>query len=174
MGCVSSLTALPTRFPRSGTCADGPDDGQPGRAVAVAWWLYLYPKPVPVDRRRECDSGTEAGDGRIEAEQFQPRAERAQWAALDLYPPHSRRGPVQIELQRALCLVRSGDPSQGTRYATTTLEGLPTEHRTRFVMGLGEQVLAAVASDQRRKPAAQELHELLRDDVLRAQRAIES
>lgn len=84
-----------------------------------------------------------------------------------------RRGPLQIELQRALCQVRSGDSSAGTDYATTTLDELPTEHRTRFVMGLGEQVLAAVPPGQRRIPTARELHELLRDDAFGAQRAIE-
>ncbi|MEU4341708.1 hypothetical protein AB0H00_10610 [Nocardia sp. NPDC023852] len=127
------------------------------------WHCWAYPE----ERVRFAESFvySHLGDSR--------RAEQAQLAALDLYPPHSRRGPVQIELQRALCLVRSGDPSQGTRYATMTLDGLPTEHRTRFVMGLGEQVLAAVRSDQRRTPAVRELHELLRDDALCAQRAIE-
>lgn len=102
------------------------------------------------------------------------RAEEAQSAALGLYPPNSRRGPVQIELQRALCLVSTGDPSQGAGYATTILQGLPTEHRTRFVVGLGEQVLAAVPSDQRRTHSARELDELLRDHALREQRAVES
>lgn len=102
------------------------------------------------------------------------RAEEAQSAALALYPPHSRRGPIQIELQRALCLVSAGDPTEGAGYATTTLEGLPIEHRTRFVMGLGEQVLAAVPKDQRRTRSARELHELLRDDAVRRVEVLES
>ncbi len=102
------------------------------------------------------------------------RAEEAQSAALDLYPPNSRRGPVQIELQRALCLVTAGDPTEGTAYATATLERLPTEHRTRFVMGLGEQVLAAVPKKQRRARNALGLHQLLRDDPFHQGKVIES
>ncbi|WP_454195990.1 hypothetical protein [Nocardia sp. Marseille-Q1738] len=128
------------------------------------WHCWAYPE----ERVRFAESFvySHLGDTR--------RAEEAQSAALGLYPPNSRRGPVQIELQRALCLVTTGDPTQGAGYATTTLEALPTEHRTQFVMGLGEQVLAAVPSDQRRTRSARELHELLRDHVARERRAIES
>jgi hypothetical protein len=102
------------------------------------------------------------------------RAEEAQSAALGLYPPNNRRGPIQIELQRALCLVSAGDPSEGTAYATTMLDRLPVEHRTRYVMGLGEQVLAAVPKDQRRIASVRELHELLGDDAFRQGKALES
>ncbi|MGW0252461.1 hypothetical protein ACWDYH_38140 [Nocardia goodfellowii] len=127
------------------------------------WHCWAYPE----ERVRFAESFVYSHLGETE------KAEKAQSAALALYPPNSRRGPVQIELQRALCQVRSGDPSAGTSYATTTLDELPTQHRTRFVMGLGEQVLAAVPPDQRRIPTARELHELLRDDAFGAQRAIE-
>ncbi|MFE3445465.1 hypothetical protein ACFXNW_20745 [Nocardia sp. NPDC059180] len=128
------------------------------------WHCWAYPE----ERVRFAESFvySHLGDTR--------RAERAQTAALDLYPPNSRRGPVQIELQRALCLVRGGDPSQGTDYATTTLAALPAEYRTRFVMGLGEQVLAAVPPGDRRTSTARELRELLMEDALHAQKAVES
>lgn len=129
-----------------------------------SWHCWAYPE----ERVRFTESFvySHLGDTR--------RAEEAQSAALDLYPPNSRRGPVQIELQRALCLVAAGDPTEGAGYATATLERLPTEHRTRFVMGLGEQVLAAVPENQRRTRSARGLHELLRDDAFRQERALES
>ncbi|MGK8523511.1 hypothetical protein ACRS6B_19070 [Nocardia asteroides] len=128
------------------------------------WHCWAYPE----ERVRFAESFVYAHLGDTH------RAEQAQSAALGLYPSNSRRGPVQIELQRALCLVAAGDPSEGARYATTTLERLPTEHRTRFVMGLGEQVFAAVPMDQRRTRSARELHELLRDDLLRRGKVLES
>ncbi len=128
------------------------------------WHCWAYPE----ERVRFAESFvySHLGDTR--------RAEEAQSAALDLYPPNSRRGPVQIELQRALCLASAGDPSEGAGYATTTLEELPVEHRTRYVMGLGEQVLAAVPREHRRTRNARELHELLRDDAMRTEKVLES
>ncbi|MGK8500661.1 hypothetical protein [Nocardia asiatica] len=128
------------------------------------WHCWAYPE----ERLRFAESFvySHLGDTR--------RAEEAQSAALELYPPNSRRGPLQIELQRALCLVAAGDPTEGAGYATTSLERLPTAHRTRFVMGLGEQVLAAVPKDQRRTRSARELHELLRDDAFPTGKALES
>lgn len=127
-----------------------------------SWHCWAYPE----ERVRFAESFvySHLGDTR--------RAEQAQSAALDLYPPHSRRGPVQIELQRALCLVKAGDPMEGAGHATTTLAGLPTEHRTRFVMGLGEQVLAAVSKGERPTRSALELHELLRGDAIGRQMAL--
>ncbi|MEV6254460.1 hypothetical protein AB0L97_14515 [Nocardia sp. NPDC051911] len=128
------------------------------------WHCWAYPE----ERVKFTESFvySHLGDSR--------RAEEAQAAALNLYPPNSRRGPVQIELQRAICLVSAGDPTEGAGHATTTLAGLPIEHRTRFVMGLGEQVLAAVPKGQRRMRSALELHELLRDDAFCREKAIGS
>ena len=74
-------------------------------------------------------------------------------------------GPVRIELHQALCLVRSGDPSQGARHATATLARLPVAHRTVAVVGLGEQVLAAVPPGERRHAAVQELRQLVAPEV---------
>ena len=71
------------------------------------------------------------------------------------------RGPVQIELHQALCLVRSGDPSQGARHATATVARLPVAHRTGAVVGLGEQALAAMPPGERRHTAVQELRQLV-------------
>ncbi|WP_281878405.1 hypothetical protein [Nocardia sputorum] len=129
-----------------------------------SWHCWAYPE----ERVRFAESFVYSHLGAIR------RAEKAQSAALDLYPPDSRRGPIQIELQRALCLVSAGDSIEGAGYATTTLEELPIEHRTRFVMGLGEQVLAAVPKDQRRTGSARELHELLRGDAVRRTETLES
>ncbi|WP_373862833.1 hypothetical protein, partial [Nocardia amamiensis] len=101
--------------------------------------------------------------GNIEA------AEKAQQAALRLYPPSSMRGPIKIELQRALCLARSGDYNEGARHATAALERLPIECRTKFETGLGEQVLTAIPPDARGRTGPEELRELIQLDVTHKQ-----
>src|SRR3954463_3495917 len=44
------------------------------------------------------------------------QAMNAQDAALAAFPVTYRRGPAQIELQRALCLVRDNDVTGGVRH----------------------------------------------------------
>ncbi len=76
------------------------------------------------------------------------RADRAQTAALALYPATELRGPVMIELQRALCLVRTGDITPGVEHAHTVMSGLPREHHVRPVVDLGHKVLDAVPATE--------------------------
>ncbi|MFI6168880.1 hypothetical protein ACIBCN_19015 [Nocardia sp. NPDC051052] len=129
-----------------------------------SWHCWAYPE----ERLRFAESFVYSHLGDVRS------AEKAQQAALALYPPSSLRGPIQIHLQHALCLVRSGDHDDGASRATETLASLPSDYRTRFVMGLGEQVLAAVPRDHRHHPAVKDLHEVLRDDAEHSRKAIEA
>ena len=56
-------------------------------------------------------------------------ASTAQDRALSLYPAAVRRDPVKIELQRAICLAKSGASTDAARHATTQLALLdPAQH----------------------------------------------
>lgn len=90
------------------------------------------------------------------------KAEQAQQAALRLYSDSNMRSPAQIELQRALCLVRSGDLVQGTRHAQTTITNLPAMHRIRPVVDLGQKVFSVIPARERRHSWAREYHECLK------------
>jgi len=89
------------------------------------------------------------------------KSEQAQNAALRLYPDSNRRGPAQIELQRALCLARNGDLAHGTRHAQTIITDLPVMHRIRPIADLGQKVLDAIPAHERRQSWAQEYRECL-------------
>jgi hypothetical protein len=88
-------------------------------------------------------------------------AEEAQSKAVALYPPWYRRGPVQIELQRALCLVRAGDSVAGVSHAQTVMDGLPREQHNRPIIDLGHKVLAGVPAAQREARQVMEFREYL-------------
>jgi hypothetical protein len=90
------------------------------------------------------------------------KAEQAQQAALRLMSDSSMRGPAEVELQRALCLVRSGDLAQGTRHAQTTITDLPMMHRIRPIADLGQRVLSVIPPHERRQSWAQEYRECLK------------
>jgi transcriptional regulator with XRE-family HTH domain len=89
------------------------------------------------------------------------KADRAQTAALALYPAEDLRSPAQIELQRALCLVGAGDVVSGVRHAQTVISGLPSMHRIRPVADLGHKVLRAIPAQKRDDAEAQEYGEYL-------------
>jgi hypothetical protein len=90
------------------------------------------------------------------------RAQAAQNRAVELYPSWDRRGPAQIELQRALCLVREGDVLGGVRHAQTVMTDLPRDQHIRPVEDLGRRVLEAVPVSERRLAPVGELGEYLR------------
>lgn len=116
-------------------------------------WAY------PEQRVRFAESFVYTHLGDIDA------AQDAQRAALALYPPADLYGPIQIELQRALCLVRGGDHRHGAAHALSTLERLPAGYRIREIVRLSEQVLAAVPPAHRGDGQVKDLHELLRSDA---------
>jgi hypothetical protein len=87
-----------------------------------------------------------------------------QTAALALYPADDVRSPAQIELQRAICIVGSGDPLTGVRHAQDVITGLPVMHRIRPIADLGNRVLKAAAMPGRHQndPAVGEYADCLR------------
>jgi transcriptional regulator with XRE-family HTH domain len=96
------------------------------------------------------------------------RAADAQDRAVGMYPPAHLRGPAQIQLHRALCLVREGDVTGGADSAHTTLTSLPAEHHTQPVVDLGQRVLDAVPMRARRRPAVTEYADYLGESGVRA------
>jgi transcriptional regulator with XRE-family HTH domain len=89
------------------------------------------------------------------------KADIAQTAALALNPRDDLRSPAQIELQRALCLVSSGDVLQGVRHAHSIIRNLPDAHRVRPVDDLGHKVLRAVPAAERHRAEVRDYHECL-------------
>jgi hypothetical protein len=89
------------------------------------------------------------------------KAAVAQDQAVRLYAPGNHRGPAQIELQRALCLVREGDSGQGAQHALTTISQLNSRDLIRPVVDLGNGVLNAVAPQDASQPAVACLREYL-------------
>jgi hypothetical protein len=75
-------------------------------------------------------------------------AATAQAQTLAAYPATYRRGPAQIELQRALCMVRSNDIAGGVRHAQTVMAGLSPTDYIRPIFDLSRRVLDAVPIGQ--------------------------
>jgi hypothetical protein len=89
------------------------------------------------------------------------KAERTQETALTLYSDDNLRGPAQIRMQRALCLVRMGDTTEGTRHALDTITNLPLVHRIRPIADLGQKVLDSIPAHERSQTWAKEYDECL-------------
>jgi transcriptional regulator with XRE-family HTH domain len=89
------------------------------------------------------------------------RADVAQRQAVALYPASYRRGPAQIELQRALCLTRAGDTFEGVQLAQGIMSGLPRADHIRPVLDLSSRVLDAVPLEHQKAAAVTEFREHL-------------
>jgi hypothetical protein len=89
------------------------------------------------------------------------QANIAQDCALVLYPRDDFRSPAQIELQRALCSVASGDVLPGIGHAQAVITSLPAMHRVRPVADLGSKVLRAVPAADQSQSNVQEYRECL-------------
>ena len=90
-------------------------------------------------------------------------ADRAQTAALELFTITNLRGPAQIELQRALCMVRTGDITPAVAHAQAIMTSLPPEHYIRPVIDLGRRVLSAVPASDRNRSAVRSFRIYLDD-----------
>jgi transcriptional regulator with XRE-family HTH domain len=88
-------------------------------------------------------------------------ATTAQDRAIKAYPSKYRRGPAQIELQRALWMVNAGDVATGVRHASAALQSLPSKDQIRPIVALAKEVLGAVPAPQISKPAVVEFRECL-------------
>jgi transcriptional regulator with XRE-family HTH domain len=89
------------------------------------------------------------------------QAERAQTAALALYPAGMRRQRAQIELLRATCLVQAGDIAGGTAHASLAVESLTRSQRTTTVRRGAQMVLAAVPKSQMEQPSVRDYRDVL-------------
>jgi transcriptional regulator with XRE-family HTH domain len=109
----------------------------------------------PEDRLRFTESYvfTYLGD---EAE-----ATAAQDRAIKAYPTNYRRGPAQIELQRALWMVSTGDVTTGVQHASAAIQSLPSKDQIRPIVALAKEVLGAVPAPQISKSAVTEFRECL-------------
>jgi hypothetical protein len=83
----------------------------------------------------------------------------AQGRTLQLYPSISLRDPTKIELQRALCLVNSGDPIQGASYACSILDKLPEELHSLPIVFLSERIPKALPIAARESQSTKALHD---------------
>jgi tetratricopeptide (TPR) repeat protein len=88
-------------------------------------------------------------------------AGQAQDRALELCPPGHPRGRTQIELHRALCLVRGGDVAGGTNHALAVLARLPDGNLVLPLADLGRQILASVPVRDRHQPGVGDLRAAL-------------
>jgi hypothetical protein len=89
------------------------------------------------------------------------KAAAAQAQTLAAYPPTYRRGPAQIELQRALCMVRGNDVTGGVRHAQTVMASLTPTDYIRPIFDLSHRVLDAVPLGQQPHLAVTELRDCL-------------
>lgn len=126
-------------------------DQQPADVVADSNSLLGW----PIDRVRYTESYVYSYLGDLAA------ADVAQRQAIQAYPPGYRRGPAQIELQRALCLIAAGDCREGTRHAHQVLTALPAVDRNRPVVDLAQRVLRTIPTSERHRRDAIEYRDLL-------------
>jgi hypothetical protein len=77
-------------------------------------------------------------------------------AALALYPISRTLSRVQLELNRALALVISGDVPLGTQHAGTALDAAPAETLGQLVFAIAHDLLNAI-------PPAHHTHVLVRE-----------
>jgi hypothetical protein len=84
-----------------------------------------------------------------------PSAATAQDHALALYAPTVRRDPVKIELQRALCLARSGAANDAARHACQQLTALDEQQHDLPMVALTQRVLACLPAGRMTEETAE-------------------
>lgn len=88
-------------------------------------------------------------------------ADSAQDAAIRAYPRTYRRGPAQIEMQRALWMVNNGDVTSAVQHASAAMQSLPSKDQIRPIVALAKEVLGAVPAVQIKRAAVVEFRECL-------------
>lgn len=89
------------------------------------------------------------------------RAEAAHDRALQLYPDGMLRERAQVELHRALRLVRAGDTAGGADHAQHVILGLPGDQRIAVVVKLAHVVADSTPPSERSRPQVSGLREVL-------------
>lgn len=107
----------------------------------------------PEHRLRHTESYVYALIGRTDA------AMAAQDRAVQMYPDNQARLRTQVELHRAICLIRDGHISNGLCHAADRLDALPPEHRNETLYEVVRQVARFVPPPERRRAEFDDLRE---------------
>jgi hypothetical protein len=83
--------------------------------------------------------------------------------ALTLYSSSRVISRAQIQMHRAMSLVRRGDVAEGTDLASMTLQSMPSEKRRQFVLAVASDTLEAVPKSVSNRPRVVEFRDLIRD-----------
>lgn len=114
----------------------------PARVTALGASVFGWSE----DRQKFTESFVHSFNGNF------TKAAAAQDAAVALYPTEYLRGPVQIELQRALCLARMGDSVGAASHALEELSRLPSGDHIRPIVDLAHRVDRSIKSADRALP----------------------
>ena len=85
----------------------------------------------------------------------------AQDRALEIYPTELARERAMIQLHRAKCHILRGDIADGLTYAADVLDDLPADQHNAKLYEIGQHVIQAVPSNERRRTEYGELRERL-------------
>ncbi|MFJ3883019.1 helix-turn-helix domain-containing protein [Streptomyces sp. NPDC090077] len=88
------------------------------------------------------------------------RAAEQQARALELYPQCDHTDRALIALDQAICAAVAGDAAAAAAHATTTIVGLPEEHRSALIIYRAREVAARVP-EARTVPEVRVLREVL-------------
>jgi transcriptional regulator with XRE-family HTH domain len=88
-------------------------------------------------------------------------AETAHDRAMELYPQGMFRERAQVELHRALRLVRAGDTAGGADHAQRVVQSLPSDQRIAAVLGLARTVVDKTPPAEQNRPQVAGLREML-------------
>jgi tetratricopeptide (TPR) repeat protein len=88
------------------------------------------------------------------------RAAEQQARALELYPQRDHTDRALVALDQAICAAADGDSAAAAAHATTTIVGLPEEHRSALIIYRAREVAARVP-EARTVPEARALREVL-------------
>ena len=89
------------------------------------------------------------------------RAEAAQDRAMSLYPTQLFRERTQVQLHRAMRVVRSGDVATGIHEAHEAVAALPDNQRIEVVLEVARSVVGAVPVDEQHRAGVIELRHIL-------------
>lgn len=126
-------------------------DRLPARVVSDIDTMYGWPE----FRTRHTESFvfTQIGDHQ--------RAETAQDLAIPMYPESMARERTQVQLHRAMRLIRTGDATTGAAVAVESVVSMPEDQRIEAVLEVARWAAASVPSKDRRHAEVGQLRELL-------------
>jgi transcriptional regulator with XRE-family HTH domain len=109
------------------------------------------------ERLRSTESFTYSRLGSYEEMENAQRAA----SALFKHAPSNVRWPTAIELNRAFCLTRNGDVTEGVAHARRVIAELPTAQQTQDIIKCGREVLNAIPQSEENRPVVHEYRDWL-------------